>query len=65
MVYMLPQRLKIELYRPFGACIEGTPLVCRVVPFWNKTKVFAVILAPYKPFTNKRGCPTNLLDSLK
>ena len=32
MVYMLPQRLKIELYRSFGACIEGTPLVCRIVP---------------------------------
>ena len=30
---------------------------CSLRTFWNKTKVFAVILAPYKPFTNKKRLP--------
>ncbi len=31
---------------------------CSLRAFWNKTKVLAVIVAPYKPFTYKRNCLT-------
>ena len=30
---------------------------CSLRAFWNKTKVLAVIVAPYKPFTYKKRLP--------
>ena len=32
MIYMLPRQFKIELYRPFGACIVGDSLLRRGEP---------------------------------
>ena len=45
MIYILPPRLKIELCRPFGACMEeGIPLIRRVSPYANLFRPFGAFV---------------------
>ena len=59
MIYMLTRRFKIELCRPFGACIEeGIPLIRRVSPYANLFRPFGAFVLQTRdkessPYTQK------------
>ena len=50
MIYELTRQFKIELCRPFGACIVGDFLLRRVAPYANLYRPFGACMVG-APFT--------------
>ena len=59
MIYILIRQSKIELCRPFGACMEeGIPLIRRVSPYANLFRPFGAFVLQTRdkessPYTQK------------